>query len=149
MKRLYLANRLKIAIAVFVSLSLLSVLVSWLGDGYQHWHWLIPLAAMTMADNAAYIMRNEKAAELQALNTNQTMSNLLLSQNDLTQITDEMQKVSEIATDNMRKAQKSQGADDLHLGQLCTRHLLRLPGKGGSYDLQAEGLQNLPRRYRT
>ncbi|MET0045112.1 MAG: methyl-accepting chemotaxis protein, partial [Candidatus Thiodiazotropha sp. 6PLUC3] len=63
-----------------------------------------------MADNAAYIMRNEKAAELQELNTNQTMSNLLLSQNDLTRITDEMQKVSTIATENMQKAQESQGA---------------------------------------
>ncbi|MEW8627143.1 MAG: methyl-accepting chemotaxis protein [Candidatus Thiodiazotropha sp.] len=61
-----------------------------------------------MADNAAYIMRNEKAAELQALNTSQTMNNLLLSQHDLTRITDEMQKVSHIATDNMEKAQNSQ-----------------------------------------
>jgi methyl-accepting chemotaxis protein len=63
-----------------------------------------------MSDNAAYIMRNEKAAELQALNTNQTMNNLLLSQQDLTSITNEMQKVSQIATDNMQKAQDSQSA---------------------------------------
>ncbi|MCU7878659.1 MAG: CZB domain-containing protein [Candidatus Thiodiazotropha sp. (ex Lucinoma borealis)] len=63
-----------------------------------------------MAENATYIKRNEMAAELQQLNTNQTMSNLLLSQNDLTRITDEMQKVSQIATDNMQKAQESQGA---------------------------------------
>jgi methyl-accepting chemotaxis protein len=63
-----------------------------------------------MSDNAAYIMRNEKAAELQALNTNQTMNNLLLNQHDLTRITDEMQKVSHIATDNMEKARDSQSA---------------------------------------
>jgi methyl-accepting chemotaxis protein len=63
-----------------------------------------------MADNAAYIKQNEMAAELQALNTNQTMNNLLLSQHDLTRITGEMQKVSQIATDNMQKAQESQGA---------------------------------------
>lgn len=63
-----------------------------------------------MAENATYIKRNEMAAELQALNTNQTMNNLLLSQNDLTQITNEMQKVSQIATDNMQKSQESQVA---------------------------------------
>ena len=63
-----------------------------------------------MAENATYIKRNEMAAQLQALNTSQTMSNLLLSQNDLTRITSEMQKVSQIATDNMGKAQESQGA---------------------------------------
>lgn len=63
-----------------------------------------------MAENAIYIKRNEMAAELQALNTNQTMSNLLLSQNDLSRITNEMQTVSQIATENMRKAQESQGA---------------------------------------
>jgi hypothetical protein len=61
-----------------------------------------------MAENATYIKRNEMAAELQALNTNHTMSNLLLGQNDLTQITNEMQKVSQIATDNMQKSQESQ-----------------------------------------
>lgn len=213
MKRLYLAARLKLFVALFVLLCLASVLASWLGSGYHHWHWLFPLAAAAlalavnhrmkmpfyvmkrteqvlgemlegqftsritqvpgmgeaghiawnlnesldqletffrevktsfelvsegryyrrtlpvglhgelektlarinssldaMADNAAYIMRNEMAAELQALNTSQTMNNLLLSQNDLTQITDEMQKVSVIATENMRKAQESQGA---------------------------------------
>ncbi|MCU7795661.1 MAG: CZB domain-containing protein [Candidatus Thiodiazotropha sp. (ex Myrtea spinifera)] len=63
-----------------------------------------------MADNAIFINRNEMAAKLQELNTNQTMSNLLLSQDDLTRITNEMQKVSQIATDNMQKAQESQGA---------------------------------------
>ncbi|MET0067101.1 MAG: methyl-accepting chemotaxis protein [Candidatus Thiodiazotropha sp.] len=63
-----------------------------------------------MADNAAYITHNEMAAKLQSLNTSQTMNNLQLSQNDLTRITSEMQKVSQIATDNMQKAQESQGA---------------------------------------
>ncbi len=63
-----------------------------------------------MAENAAYIMRNEKAAELQQLNTSQTMNNLQLSQNDLTKITNEMEKVSEIATENMQKAQHSEKA---------------------------------------
>ena len=63
-----------------------------------------------MSDNAAYIMRNEKAAELQELNTSQTMSNLILSQNDLTRITDEMQQVSQTAIDNMQKAQHSEKA---------------------------------------
>ncbi|MET0071293.1 MAG: methyl-accepting chemotaxis protein [Candidatus Thiodiazotropha sp.] len=63
-----------------------------------------------MASNATYIKQNEMAAELQALNTNQTMSNLLLSQNDLTRITDEMRKVSATATDNMQRAQENQGA---------------------------------------
>ncbi|MES9833997.1 MAG: methyl-accepting chemotaxis protein [Candidatus Thiodiazotropha sp. DIVDIV] len=213
MKRLYLATRLKIYVLIFVLLTFASVFSSWLGDGYHHWHWLFPIAAIAtlaiinhrmkmpfyvmkqtehvldevldgqfssritlvpwmgeaghiawnlnesldqletffrevktsfelvskghyyrrtmpaglhgelaktldrinksldaMADNAAYIMRNEKAAELQELNTNQTMSNLLLSQDDLTRITDEMEKVSLIATDNMQKAQDSQGA---------------------------------------
>jgi methyl-accepting chemotaxis protein len=63
-----------------------------------------------MADNAAYIMRNEKASELHELNTRQTMGNLLLSQKDLTKITNEMRKISQIATDNMQKAQESQNA---------------------------------------
>ena len=63
-----------------------------------------------MADNAAYIMRNEKAAELQELNTSQTMNNLLLNQHDLTRTTSEMQKVSQIATDNMQKAKDSEQA---------------------------------------
>ncbi len=63
-----------------------------------------------MVNNAAYIMRNEKAAELQQLNTNQTMSNLILNQNDLSRITNEMKKVSEIATENMKKAQHSEKA---------------------------------------
>ncbi|MCU7934173.1 MAG: CZB domain-containing protein [Candidatus Thiodiazotropha sp. (ex Dulcina madagascariensis)] len=63
-----------------------------------------------MADNASFIKRNEMAAKLQELNTNQTMNNLLLSQNDLAHITNEMQKVSQIATDNMQKAQESQRA---------------------------------------
>ena len=213
MKRLYLATRLKVVVAVLVLLTLASVAASLLSGGYHHWHWLIPLAAIAvaamlyrgmtmpfyvvkqteqvleemldgqftsritqvpwmgeaghvawnlnetldqletffrevktsfelvsegryyrrtlpaglhgelektlqrinssldaMSDNAAYIMRNEMAAELQALNTSQTMSNLVLSQNDLTRITSEMQKVSQIATDNMQKAQESQGA---------------------------------------
>ncbi len=61
-----------------------------------------------IADNATYITRNKMAAKLQALNTGQTMNNLQLSQNDLIRITDEMQKVSHIATDNMQKAQESQ-----------------------------------------
>ncbi len=213
MKRLYLATRLQIFVVSFVVLNLLSVASVALMDGYRHWIWLFPLAALVlgilirqrmkmpfyamkkvdgvlqkmldgefsarvtqvpwmgeaghiawnlnetldqletffrevktsfelvsqgkyyrrtlpvglhgelertllrinssldaMADNAAYIKRNEMAAELQALNTNQTMSNLLLSQNDLTRITNEMQKVSQIATDNMQKAKESQGA---------------------------------------
>ncbi len=213
MKRLYLAARLKVIVAILVLLVLSSVAASMLGGGYHHWHWLIPLAALAvavilnfgmkmpfyvlkqteqvldemldgqftsritqvpwmgeaghvawnlnetldqletffrevktsfelvsegryyrrtlpaglhgelektlqrinssldaMADNAAYIMRNEMAAELQALNSSQTMNNLMLSQNDLTQITNEMQKVSQIATDNMQKAQESQSA---------------------------------------
>lgn len=75
-----------------------------------------------MAGNAIYIKRNEMAAQLQALNTSQTMSNLLLSQNDLTRITSEMQKVSQIATDNMRKAQESQGAVS-HVVESQTRTL--------------------------
>lgn len=75
-----------------------------------------------MAGNAISIKRNEMAAQLQALNTSQTMSNLLLSQNDLTRITSEMQKVSQIATDNMRKAQESQGAVS-HVVESQTRTL--------------------------
>ncbi len=213
MKRLYLATRLKVVISILVIISLLSVFTSFLGAGYQHWHWLFPGASLVvagllfrgmktpfnilkhaeqvldemlegqftsritqvpwmgeaghvawnlnetldqletffrevkicfelvsegryyrrtmpaglhgelektlqrinssldaMADNASYIKRNEMAAELQALNTNQTMSNLVVSQHDLTRITNEMQKVSQIATENMQKAQDSQGA---------------------------------------
>ena len=63
-----------------------------------------------LADNAAYVKRNEMAAKLQALNTEQTMNNLLLSQNDLTRITDEMREVSLMATENIHKAQESQQA---------------------------------------
>jgi methyl-accepting chemotaxis protein len=63
-----------------------------------------------MADNAAYIKRNEKAAELQQLNTSQTMSNLMQNQSDLARITKEMEKVAEIATENMHKAQHSEKA---------------------------------------
>lgn len=63
-----------------------------------------------LAENAAFIRRNEMAAKLQALNTQQTMMNLLLSQNDLTRINDEMQKVSLIATENIQKAEESQSA---------------------------------------
>ncbi len=210
MKRLYLATRLKIFIALFVALNIATAFFAWLSDGYSHWLLIFPiLAAVTalillyriklpfyvlkrtekvleemltgkftsritsvpwmgeaghlawdlnetldqletffrevktsfelvsqgqyyrrtlghglrgelantlnrinrsldaMADNAAYIRRNEKAAELQQLNTNQTMNNLLLSQNDLTRVTNEMEKVSQIATDNRHKAQQS------------------------------------------
>ena len=213
MKRLYLADRLKVIVLIMVMLNVASVGSAWFGGGHSYWHWLIPMAAIVigilfvrgfqlpiyvmkqtenvldemiqgqyssritrvpwmgeaghiawnlnesldqletffrevrtsfeqvsqgryyrrtlpaglhgelaktlerinssldaMSDNAAYIMRNEKAAELQALNTSQTMSNLLLSQHDLIRITDEMQKVSQIATENMQKAQHSQGA---------------------------------------
>jgi methyl-accepting chemotaxis protein len=213
MKRLYLADRLKVCVAVFVILNLLTILSFLVFDGYRHWIWIFPLLSLAtglvagnrmkmpfhvmkeidrvlketlagqytsritrvpwmgeaghiawnlnesldqletffrevktsfelvskrryyrrtlpagmhgelektlvrinesldaMASNAAYIKHNEMAAELQELNTNQTMSNLLLSQNDLTRITDEMHKVSTIATDNMQKAQKNQGA---------------------------------------
>ncbi|MEJ2394202.1 MAG: methyl-accepting chemotaxis protein [Candidatus Thiodiazotropha sp.] len=213
MKRLYLAARLKIVVSIFIFISLLSVLASFLSAGYSHWHWLFPLSSLAlaiwltqgmktpfyvlkqteqvldemlegqftsritsvpwmgeaghvawnlnetldqletffrevktsfelvseghyyrrtmpaglhgelektlqrinssldaMADNAAYIKRNEMAAELQALNTNQTMNNLVVSQHDLTQITSEMHKVSQIATENMQKASDSQGA---------------------------------------
>ncbi|MEW8026778.1 MAG: methyl-accepting chemotaxis protein [Candidatus Thiodiazotropha sp.] len=213
MKRLYLATRLKVYVAVFVTLNLLTILSVHLSGGYQHWLWLFPLLSIAtamvigyrmkmpfyvmreidrvltemlegqftsritrvpwmgeaghiawnlnesldqletffrevktsfelvsqghyyrrtlpaglhgelektlarinesldaMSDNATYIKQNEMAAELQELNTSQTMSNLLLSQNDLTRITDEMQKVSAIATDNMQKAQENQGA---------------------------------------
>ena len=63
-----------------------------------------------MAENAIYIKRNEMAAELQELNTSQTMNNLLLSQSDLTRITEEMRVVSKIATDNMCKARESHDA---------------------------------------
>jgi methyl-accepting chemotaxis protein len=213
MKRLFLAERLKIFIALFVLFPLADVFFSWLEGAYSHWHLIFPLAAIitalillqsmkmpfyimkrteqvleemlqgkftsritqvpwmgeaghiawdlnesldqletffrevktsfelvsqgqyyrrtmvaglhgelantlnrinesldAMVDNAAYIMRNEKAAELQQLNTSQTMNNLLLSQNDLSRITNEMEKVSEIATDNMQKAQQSEKA---------------------------------------
>ena len=213
MKRLYLATRLQIYVVAFVLLNLFSILSILLVDGYRHWLWLFPLAAIliaviisyrmkmpfyvmkridevlqemlegqftsrvtqvpwmgeaghiawnlnetldqletffrevktsfecvsrgqyyrrtlptglhgelektlsrinssldAMTENAAFIKRNEMAAELQALNTSQTMNNLILSQNDLTRITSEMQKVSQIATDNMQKAQESQGA---------------------------------------
>ncbi|MCU7843721.1 MAG: CZB domain-containing protein [Candidatus Thiodiazotropha sp. (ex Monitilora ramsayi)] len=213
MKRLYLATRLQIYVVAFVLLNLFSILSVLLVDGYRHWLWLFPLAAIlvavvisyrmkmpfyvmkridevlqemldgqftsrvtqvpwmgeaghiawnlnetldqletffrevktsfecvsrgqyyrrtlptglhgelektlsrinssldAMTENAAFIKRNEMAAELQELNTNQTMNNLILSQNDLTRITSEMQKVSQIATDNMQKAQESQGA---------------------------------------
>lgn len=65
-----------------------------------------------MAENAAYIRRNEVASELQALNTAQTMSNLMLSQNDLTRITEEMKKISAISTDTMTKSTESKGAVD-------------------------------------
>lgn len=75
-----------------------------------------------MADNAAYIMRNEKAAELQQLNTSQTMNDLILNQNDLSRITTEMEKVSEIATDNMQKAQHSEKAVS-HVAESQTRTL--------------------------
>ncbi|MBT3045952.1 MAG: methyl-accepting chemotaxis protein [Candidatus Thiodiazotropha sp.] len=208
-----MAARLKLYVAVFVGLNLLSVVSVLLSDGYQHWIWLFPLLAIAlalavghrmkmpfyvmgeidrvlkemlagqftsritnvpwmgeaghiawnlnesldqletffrevktsfelvshghyyrrtlpaglhgelektlvrinesldaMASNAIYIKQNEMAAELQELNTNQTMGNLLLSQGDLTRITDEMRKVSATATDNMQKAQENQGA---------------------------------------
>ncbi|MEW8505873.1 MAG: methyl-accepting chemotaxis protein [Candidatus Thiodiazotropha sp.] len=211
--RLYLAARLKLYVAVFVSLNLLSVFSILLTGGYQHWIWLFPVLSIAlalmvrqrmqmpfyvmgeidrvlketldgqyssritnvpwmgeaghiawnlnesldqletffrevktsfelvsqghyfrrtlpaglhgelektlarinesldaMASNATYIKHNEMAAELQELNTSQTMDNLLLSQNDLIRITDEMQKVSTTATDNMQRAKENQGA---------------------------------------
>lgn len=213
MKRLYLATRLKVLVAVFVILNLLTILSVLLLGGYQHWLWVFPLLSIAtavlvghrmkmpfyvmqeieralqemlqgqftsritrvpwmgeaghiawnlnesldqletffrevktsfelvsngryyrrtlptglhgelektlarinesldaMSENANYIKRNEMAAELQELNTSQIMSNLLLSQNDLIRITDEMQKVSSIATDNMQKAEENQEA---------------------------------------
>ncbi len=61
-----------------------------------------------MIENAQYIKRNEMASELQALNTSQTMANLTLNQNDLIKITEEMDTVAAIATDNTDKASRSQ-----------------------------------------
>ncbi|RMG49906.1 MAG: chemotaxis protein [Gammaproteobacteria bacterium] len=61
-----------------------------------------------MAHNALYIRQNEMASQLQQLNTSQTMNNLMLTQNDLMRITDEMEKVSNIALDTMQKADESE-----------------------------------------
>jgi methyl-accepting chemotaxis protein len=60
----------------------------------------------SMADNVAYIKRNEIASKLQSLNTAQIMHNLVLNQQDLTMITESMDKISGIATDTMGKAQE-------------------------------------------
>jgi methyl-accepting chemotaxis protein len=68
----------------------------------------INISLDAMEANAAYIKRNEMASELQALNTGQTMNNLVLSQNDLIRITDEMEKVSRIATETQHKAEESE-----------------------------------------
>ncbi len=64
----------------------------------------------SMADNVAYIKRNEVASKLQSLNTAQIMNNLVLSQQDMTMITESMDKISNIATDTMGKAQESRAA---------------------------------------
>ncbi len=73
---------------------------------------LINRSLDALAENQDFIKRNEMAAKLQALNAEQTMQNLLLSQNDLTRITNEMQKVSGTATKNIQKARESQTAVD-------------------------------------
>jgi methyl-accepting chemotaxis protein len=71
---------------------------------------LINRSLDALAENESIVKRNEMAAKLQALNAEQTMNNLLLSQNDLTRITDEMQKVNQIATQNIERAKVSQDA---------------------------------------
>ena len=65
-----------------------------------------------MRQNAIYLKRNEMASELQALNSSQTMNNLVLSQLDLIRITSEMEKISAIATETMHKAQQSRSTVD-------------------------------------
>lgn len=65
-----------------------------------------------MKKNAIYMKRNEMASELQALNSSQTMNNLVLSQHDLIRITNEMEKISSIATETMHKAQQSRSTVD-------------------------------------
>jgi methyl-accepting chemotaxis protein len=65
-----------------------------------------------LAENELFTKRNAMAAKLQALNAEQTMNNLLLNQNDLTRITEEMEKISTIATDNIELATNSQQAVD-------------------------------------
>ena len=49
MKRLYLADRLKVIVSILVLLNLASVFSSWLEDAYSHWHWLIPIAAIVVS----------------------------------------------------------------------------------------------------
>lgn len=71
---------------------------------------LINRSLAALAENESIVKRNEMAAKLQALNAEQTMNNLLLSQKDLTRITDEMRKVNKIATDNIERARVSQDA---------------------------------------
>ncbi|HFD79501.1 MAG TPA: chemotaxis protein [Gammaproteobacteria bacterium] len=61
-----------------------------------------------MAENVRLIRRNEMAASLQQINSRQIMSNLTLTQNDLIRMTEEMEKVSAIATATHDKAEQSQ-----------------------------------------
>ncbi|MES9847037.1 MAG: hypothetical protein ABW145_01480, partial [Candidatus Thiodiazotropha sp.] len=49
MKRLYLATRLKVLVAVFVILNLLTILSVLLLGGYQHWLWVFPLLSIATA----------------------------------------------------------------------------------------------------
>jgi len=63
-----------------------------------------------MEQNNRYIVQNKLNTELQTLNATNIMKNLQKSQNDLLQITTEMESVTEMSTDTTDKAQQSGGS---------------------------------------
>ncbi|RMG29015.1 MAG: chemotaxis protein [Gammaproteobacteria bacterium] len=60
-----------------------------------------------MAENARHIRENEMAASLQEVNTRQTMANFMLTQKDLNRVTEEVETVSQIASETRHKAEES------------------------------------------
>ncbi|WP_198246814.1 methyl-accepting chemotaxis protein [methane-oxidizing endosymbiont of Gigantopelta aegis] len=67
----------------------------------------INLAVQHIKENETLIIKNRLSAGLHSLNTGNLLDNLKGNQNDLINITEQMQKVEEIATDTGRNAENS------------------------------------------
>ncbi len=67
----------------------------------------IDRAVQAMADNAAFVRQNRLASQLHTLNTAHLRANLTANQADLRMISDEMERVADIANDNTRQADSS------------------------------------------
>lgn len=69
-------------------------------------------AIAAMSENVRYINRNKIQSRLHVLNANNLLGNLKQIQQDMSTVSNEMQKVEDIARGNVTAAQRSRGAVD-------------------------------------